>query len=526
MRAVFVLLMLGLCLLTEAQTITRGPYLNTGTPTSMIVRWRTDVAVTGKVLYGTDRNNISTPAIETGSKTEHIVTVLGLMAGTKYYYTVTDANDNVYQGADSLRYFQTSPTPGTRQPITIWALGDFGNGSAGQIGTRNGFELHTNNQHTDAWIWLGDNAYGDGTDQQFQDYVFDVYPDQFKNTVVWPAPGNHDYKSINLLSHDGPYYQIFSLPENGEAGGRPSGEEGYYSFDYGNVHLISLNSEYIIWFLTNTSKMVEWLEKDLQQNDKDFTIVYWHKPPYSKSSHDSDTEGDMALTRTVINPILEEYGVDLVLNGHSHAYERSYFMKGHFGDSASFNNSYIVDTGKGSPEPFVKYIDALDANQGTVYAVVGCGGQLSCSGSLAHPAHYFTSCSTNGSLVINVDSNLLTARLVDTAGIVRDEFKILKTYITDTVSAISVLRTLDKEVKIYPNPASKNLLVSINAANSGFYLVDVLDTEGRILLTRHMKVMGNTTETLDVSQLAQGSYFVRVSQEGAQDLVQRVVIVR
>lgn len=524
MRAVFALLLLCAYLATDAQTISRGPYLNVGTPTSMIVRWRTDVAVKGKVLYGTDLNNIATPATETSSTTEHIVTITGLKAATKYYYTITDANDNTYQGADSLRYFQTSPVPGTRQPITIWALGDFGNGSAGQIGTRNGFEFHTNNQHTDAWIWLGDNAYGDGTDQQFQDYVFDVYPDQFKNTVVWPAPGNHDYKSINLLTHDGPYYQNFSFPENGEAGGRPSGEAGYYSFDYGNVHLISLNSEYVVWFLTSSSKMVDWLKKDLQQNDKDFTIVYFHKPPYSKASHDSDSETDMALIRSVINPVLEEYGVDLVLNGHSHAYERSYLMKGHFGDSASFNSSYIVDSSKGSPNPFVKYYDAPDANQGTIYAVVGCGGQLSCSGSLAHPAHYYTTCATNGSLVINVDSNLLTARLVDTAGVVRDEFKILKQFLADTISSVPTLRALDNEVSIYPNPANKNLSVSISTTDNGFYLVEIMDTEGRVLLGRHIKAMGNATETLDVSHLASGSYFVRVSQEGAKDLVQRVVV--
>ncbi len=526
MRVLLALLLFTVSMFAEAQSIIRGPYLNSGSSTSIIVRWRTDVSVTGKVLYGTDLNNINTPVVETASTSEHIVTISGLQPATKYFYTLTDANNNTYQAADSLRYFRTAPVSGATDPITIWAIGDFGTGGAGQIGTRNGYSQFTNNQHTDVWIWLGDNAYSDGTDQEYQDKVFDIYPDHLKNTVAWPCPGNHDYKSINLLNNTGPYYSMFSLPENGEAGGLPSGEEGYYSFDYGNVHFVSLNSEYVVWFLTDNSQMVNWLRQDLEQNDKDFTIVFWHKPTYSKGSHDSDELGDMTLLRSIVNPILEENGVDLVLQGHSHGYERSYLLKGHFGTSTSFNSSMIVDTAKGSPEPFVKYHDAVDVNQGTIYNVVGCSGQLSSSGTMDHPANYFSSNLLNGSLVITVDSNLLVAHFIDTSGNILDEYKILKQSVADTLTSVGILPTLENVVKIYPNPADKLFTVQINSQEYGFYIVELINLDGHVAATRHIRANGNASQTIDVSHLPAASYILRVSQEGAQDWVQRIVIMR
>lgn len=520
-----------LCLLASAatmatgQSITRGPYLNIGTTESVIIRWRTDSPVVGKVVFGTAENSQNLSSAENSVTTEHEVKISGLNPATKYYYTLTDANSSTYQGNDSDRYFQTSPEVGSREPITIWALGDFGNGSAGQLGVRNGFESHTNNQHTDVWIWLGDNAYGDGTDAEYQSKVFEVYPDQLKNTVVWPCPGNHDYGSIDLLNN-GPYYDIFSLPENGEAGGEPSGEEGYYSFDYGNVHFVSLNSEYIVWFLTSSSQMVEWLRDDLEQNTLDFTIVYWHKPPYSKGSHDSDTETYMALMRSVINPVIEEYNVDLVLTGHSHGYERSYLLNGHHGQSNSFNWSMAPDTTKGSPIPYLKQLDAATPNQGTVYATVGCGGQLSTSGDLNHPAMYYSTNNWHGSMVITVDSLLLTARFIDTMGTVRDEFMIQKTLPQDTTVDAGNLRSLDDYVRIYPNPAQTELTMALRSEKPVFFLAELYDLNGHIVATRHVKVNGTHQEKIDVSHLPQGNYLLSIRQNGAEKLVKKVMVLR
>src|SRR5215213_1867450 len=62
----------------SAQVITRAPYLQIGTPSTMTVRWRTDAASTGRVRYGTDATNLSSVADMAGSSTEHTVTLTGL----------------------------------------------------------------------------------------------------------------------------------------------------------------------------------------------------------------------------------------------------------------------------------------------------------------------------------------------------------------------------------------------------------------------------------------------------------------
>lgn len=509
----------------QAQNIVRGPYLNIGTPESMIVRWRTDSPVTGKVMYGTDMNDQYLSASTSAAGTEHVVKIAGLTPATKYYYTITDSDNNNYQSVDAERYFQTSPVVGSKDPVNIWVIGDFGNGSQQQIDVRDSYERFTNNDHTDVWLWVGDNAYEDGTDQEYQDNVFNYYPDQFKNTVVWPCPGNHDYGSVDIFNN-GPYYDIFTLPTNGEAGGEPSDEEGYYSFDHGNVHFVSLNSEYLPWFISSSGQMIEWLKDDLAQNTQDFTVVYWHKPPYSKGSHDSDTETYMGLMRNFVNPVCEEYGVDLVLTGHSHAYERSYLMKGHHDLSNTFDVSMIVDSSKGHPIPFVKERDAADPNQGTVYAVVGCSGKLSSSVPLNHPSTYFATDNYHGSMVLIVDSNLLTARFIDTTGTIRDEFHIQKTFANDTVSNVTVLRSLENNVQIYPNPVSESLTIEMTTPSPGFVTVELIDMNGNIVLTRQTKVIYKMTERFDMSLLPQGNYIARVRHNGAKDLTRKVTVVR
>src|SRR3954471_19273808 len=72
----------------HAQTITRGPYLQQGTPNSIVVRWRTDVATTGRVRYGTTPGNFTTIVSDPASTSEHVVSVTGLQPLTRYYYEV------------------------------------------------------------------------------------------------------------------------------------------------------------------------------------------------------------------------------------------------------------------------------------------------------------------------------------------------------------------------------------------------------------------------------------------------------
>src|SRR6185369_13445245 len=95
----------------------------------------------------------------------------------------------------------------------------------------------------DLLMLLGDNAYLQGTDAQYQAAVFDEHAATLRTTPVWSTVGNHEVLSSNSVMQTGPYFDMFSFPVAGEAGGEPSGTEAYYSFDHGNVHFIVLDSE-------------------------------------------------------------------------------------------------------------------------------------------------------------------------------------------------------------------------------------------------------------------------------------------
>ena len=127
--------------------------------------------------------------------------------------------------------------------------------------------------------------------------------------------------------------------------------------------------------------MMTWLDNDLAQTDQPWIVAYWHHPPYSKGSHDSDnpvTDQDLIDMRTVAVPILEDHGVDLVLSGHSHAYERSFLIDGHYGFSDTFGPEHVVDGGDGrvlGDGAYLKPFAARVPHRGAVYTVAGSSGQ-------------------------------------------------------------------------------------------------------------------------------------------------------
>src|SRR5207253_7504611 len=122
--------------------------------------------------------------------------------------------------------------------------------------------------------------------------------------------------------------------------------------------------------------MLTWLRADLAANTKDWLIAFWHSPPYSHGSHDSDDMGEDNLIemRQRVVPILESYGVDLVLCGHSHCYERSFLLAGHYGFSTSLLPNMIKYSGSGRPADTGLYIQLFGGpspHQGAVYVVNG-----------------------------------------------------------------------------------------------------------------------------------------------------------
>ena len=414
----------------EAQTLVRGPYLQSGTSSSVIIKWRTDEATDSVVRYGPAPDSLTQSATNATSTTEHAVQLTGLSADVKVFYSVGTSADTL-AGGDDDHFVVTAPVPGTAKPTRIWVIGDSGTADRGARAVRDAFLNFTESRDPDLWIMLGDNAYEDGTDAEYQAAVFETYPQVLRKIVLWPTLGNHDGSTADSTTESGPYYDIFSLPRNGEAGGVPSGTEAYYSFDYGNLHFICLESHE-----TDRSPdgaMMTWLEEDLAANDKEWVIAFWHHSPYSKGSGDSDELGRSIALRQNAVPLLERYGVDLVLTGHSHSYERSYLIDGHYGLSDTFTDAMKKSPGDGSATgdgAYQKPATVGAPHAGAVYAVAGTAGKLF-YGPLDHPA-MAVSFRTLGSMVLDVNGNRLDAIFLDSIRIgdaidgIRDDFTILK----------------------------------------------------------------------------------------------------
>ena len=398
----------------QAPAITRGPYLQLGTPTSIVVRWRTDIATDSRVRFGSAPGSLSSLADNPTVTTEHQVAVTGLTPDTQYYYSV-GSTATTLAGDDNTHFFVTYPPAGAAAPTRVWVLGDSGTADANAQAVRNAYVTATGSRHTDLWLMLGDNAYDSGTDSEYQNAVFNMYPTMLRKSVLLSTRGNHEADA-------NAYYNIFTLPANAEAGGLASGSEAYYSFDFGNVHFICLDA-----FGSDrsaNSPQANWLRNDLAATTRDWIVAFWHHPPYSKGSHNSDSEIELVQMRENMVPILEDGGVDLVLSGHSHSYERSFLIDGHYSVSSTFSSSHVVDGGSGRDATPYRKPEGLAARAGAVYTVAGSSGQIS-GGSLNHPA-MFISLNLLGSVVLDFETNRLDLSFLDSTGVVRDYFTMLK----------------------------------------------------------------------------------------------------
>ena len=404
----------------------RGPYLQKAAPCQMTICWRSTLSTLGRVLYGTSaadlNQGVNEPALS-ASPLNHVVTLTGLTPNTTYYYSIGTAVDTLASGTDCT--FTTPPVPGTVMNTRIWALGDEGTGNANQKAVRDAFYAWTGTRVPNLVLQLGDNAYEYGSDVNFQSGMFNIYPTMLSKIPFWSCLGNHETNQGTAFVDTFPYFDIYTLPTAGECGGVASGTEHYYAFDYANIHFISLDS--MTANRSPTGAMATWLQADLASTTATWIIAFFHHPPYTKGSHDSDTEIELIEMRENILPILEAGGVDLVLCGHSHSYERSYLLDSHYGDSTTLTDAMKKNAGDGRPTGDGAYIKPLTGPRdhfGTVYAVSGSAGKIS-SGPLNHPAH-FISMKNLGSFVLDINGPRLDATFIRENTTTPDTFTIIK----------------------------------------------------------------------------------------------------
>jgi hypothetical protein len=387
------------------------------------IRWRTDVEAPTKITWRAIASSSSGEITKLDSVREHSAILTNLLPNSSYTYAVV-----LPSGATALNTFRTAPA-NESESFKVWVLGDAGSSgtlergeSPSQIAVRDAFLKRHSAANLRFMIFLGDNAYQTGTDVEYQRAMFSIYQNSLSSLVSWSTQGNHD-QTANA------YYDVFSFPEHGEAGGIPSGTERYYSFDFSNAHFVSLNS-----FIDDKSfraEMIEWLKRDLASNKKRWTVALFHHPAYSAGSHDSDLstkhEAPMKWMRENVVPILEHGGVDLVMAGHSHGYERSKLLNGHYGSSSTFTSAFIKDGSSGDPRQDQSYRKPGSMpvpNAGTVYVVAGNAGA-----EVEEPRRYpgmHTSNGKYGSVLLEFSQTQLTSSLIDSTGELEDQFAIVK----------------------------------------------------------------------------------------------------
>jgi len=451
--------------------VTRGPYLQRGTPTAVTVRWRTDAPTDSRVVFGTDPAALGSAVTDPAPTTEHEVVLAGLAPATRYYYAVGSAAA-VLAGGDSSFCFVTAPPPGAPAPSRFWVIGDPGYVTAGAAAVRDAFLRHAGARGADGCLIVGDLAYTAGTDAEYQAAVFDQYREVLRRMVLWPTRGNH---YVLYAGPNNDYYDHFTLPTAGEAGGVPSGSEAYYSFDHGPAHFVCLDSEGSP--RDSSGAMVSWLRADLAANARPWVVAFWHHPPYTKGSHDSDDPADsggrMRDMREQVLPVLEAAGVDLVLTGHSHSYERSYLLDGHYGLSTTLAEWMKADPGDGRLDgdgPYEKPAGPPATPAGAVHVVTGSACHVS-GGPLDHPAMVLSE-NVLGSVVLDVAADRLDVLALDDAGAHRDSFTIVK----------------GGAVAVGPGPAAPGLRLlapSPNPVAAAARLPYLLPAAGRVELTVH-----------------------------------------
>lgn len=546
------------------QKVTRGPYLQMAGPTTMTVRFRTDAPVNAEVSIGADAKTFTRTKKTGNSSTEHTILLDSLTASKTYYYRIKTGSTTL---GDSTYFFKTAPAVGSSEKFRFWSLGDMFPGVT-QERVYEAFLKHIGTNYTNFLMTVGDNTYNGGSDGGFQSNFFDVYQ---KGTFMRQSPifmgiGNHDYGGYPHVQ-DNPdmgYYQIFNLPSKGELGGVPSGSEAYYSFDYANVHFISLDS-----FargrdgklLTDAgSEQMAWLIKDLENTKQRWKIVYFHHAPYTRGTYDSDVWENLKQPRLVVTPVLEKYGVDLVLTGHSHVYERSKPIKGYTGLVADFNPAiHFTQTSSGKYNATANSCPYMfttnQTSNGVIYVVNGVGGATGAMRSNGpHPVMETSQPGIGGSMIFDIEGGRLDAKFLTENGTITDQFTIFKDlnlaapapvtvnyqgaisltapwtgeYVWNTGEKTRVIQKNPIETQKFTVKDPQNCLQTEYQVNvmaplginelpdDAFEYLKIYDFNGRLL--REIKTPGKLSQ-VNLSELSSGRYILHLQSNGQEKII-------
>lgn len=299
--------------------------------------------------------------LTSGAFSDHTLVLSDLSAGAHTlrvsfrddFYAANNCDRNAYLDSYTLTLPSTTPPPGGADsggadPVLVGA-GDIARcSSPGAEATAKLLDGIPGTVYT-----TGDNAYESGTASEFANCYDPTWGRHKARTK--PSPGNHEYYTPRASG----YFGYF-----GAAAGDPS--KGYYSYDLGEWHVVSLNSMCEdVGGCGATSPMVTWLKKDLAANPKSCTLAYFHHPLFSSGEH-----GNNAKMRPTWDALYAARA-DVVLNGHDHDYERfAPQSPGGEADAARGIREFVVGTGGGSHYGIANVQPNSEAHNTDTYGVL------------------------------------------------------------------------------------------------------------------------------------------------------------
>ena len=285
------------CAPAAAARCVRGPYLQNPAAGSVEIRWELDRAGASAVEFFTG-GETEQRAHSPFSGRKHRAKLAGLRAGERYRYRILVGSER----ATELYEFRAAPR--ADQAFTFAVFGDFGQGTPGQMAMARQLEKSP----AEFALLTGDLIYGRGEEEHYDARFFAPYRKSLRRMNFWPALGNHDVGTKDGAA----VLAIFDVPANGPVGVQTG---RHYSFDYGNAHIVALDSNASPQLLRST--IIPWLERDLVASRQPWKFVFFHHPPFSSAGH-----GENAKTRDLLVPVFARQKVDIVFGGHDHAYER------------------------------------------------------------------------------------------------------------------------------------------------------------------------------------------------------------
>lgn len=295
--------------------------------------------------------------ISSNSPGEHVhkAEATGLIADTSYYFRVGDQSLDLWSEVGT---FQTAPVSG---PFTFIDLTDTqakeeDEASLSAATLSKALATIPNAK----FVMHNGDVVENGTSEQEWNWLLGHSQSSLLNTTIVPAAGNHENKNYA-------FYEHFNVKQPDNAATITG---AYYSYDYSNAHFIVLNSnENSSEYANFSTEQVAWMKQDVEQAKAagaEWIIVNIHKGPYTTSNHatDSDIIGANGV-RNKIAPLMNELGIDMVLQGHDHIYARTKPIKR---DGTAEDVTKITETLNGQS---IEYAIKPD---GTIYMIPATAG--------------------------------------------------------------------------------------------------------------------------------------------------------